>query len=308
MAECVLCGRTLADAPTPTPGARDTLRVECPACGSYDVGAAAAAALPDRDAYERALLSGVARHAHDRGDVVSLTTDSLDDLIRNARPPRDPFQAADILLAYVRRHMGRMDDSVFVSLTRDFPVVYAAGPNELRHHLRNLNELGLIEWGQREDGFDVYLTLDGWRRLDELARVSARSVQAFVAMWFDESMDPAWKDGFRPALEATGYEPLRIDLHEHNERIDERIVAEIRRSGLLVADFTGHRGGVYFEAGLALGLGIPVVWTCRADELEGSHFDTRQYNHIVWESPAVLRERLVTRIRATIGSPDARAS
>ncbi len=35
----------------------------------------------------------------------------------------------------------------------------------------------------------------------------------------------------------------------------------------MIADFTGHRGGVYFEAGFAHGLGIPVIWTCREDQL-----------------------------------------
>ena len=38
-----------------------------------------------------------------------------------------------------------------------------------------------------------------------------------------------------------------------------------RHGGLVVADFTGHRGGVYFEAGFARGLGIPVVWTCHKE-------------------------------------------
>jgi hypothetical protein len=48
----------------------------------------------------------------------------------------------------------------------------------------------------------------------------------------------------------------------------------------MVADFTGHRGGVYFEAGDGLGLGIPAIWTCRYDELKKSHFDMRQFNYI----------------------------
>jgi len=33
----------------------------------------------------------------------------------------------------------------------------------------------------------------------------------------------------------------------------------------IVADFTGQRGGVYFEAGYALGLRKPVIWTCKRD-------------------------------------------
>ena len=65
-------------------------------------------------------------------------------------------------------------------------------------------------------------------------------------------------------------------------------------------------GVIHFEAGLAMGLGRPVIWTCRKDDFENTHFDTRQYNHIVWETPEDLREKLADRIRATI--PWAKAS
>jgi len=67
-----------------------------------------------------------------------------------------------------------------------------------------------------------------------------------------------------------------------------------------VADFTGSRGGVYFEAGFALGLGIPVIWSCRKNDVKKVHFDTRQYNHIVWNDSSDLYRQLRDRIEATI--------
>jgi hypothetical protein len=51
----------------------------------------------------------------------------------------------------------------------------------------------------------------------------------------------------------------------------------------------GHRGGVYFEAGFAMGLGLPVFWTCRQDDLDKLHFDIRQYNCIDWADPPSLQ-------------------
>lgn len=102
------------------------------------------------------------------------------------------------------------------------------------------------------------------------------------------------------AVREAGYKPIRMDVKEHNEKICDAIIAEIRKSKFVVADFTGHRGGVYFEAGYALGLGLLLIWTCRKDDLEGAHFDTRQYNHIVWESNEELFEKLRRRIEATI--------
>jgi hypothetical protein len=59
------------------------------------------------------------------------------------------------------------------------------------------------------------------------------------------------------------------------------------------------RPGVYFELGFAMGLGIKVIRSCREDEIDQAHFDTRQYNHIVWNTLGELRERLVARMNAT---------
>ena len=99
---------------------------------------------------------------------------------------------------------------------------------------------------------------------------------------------------------------MRIDRKADVNKIDDEIIAEIRRSRFLVADFThgedGARGGVYFEAGFAYGLGLPVIYSCRADMVEQLHFDTRQYYHIVWESPEELRDGLAQRIEALIGA------
>jgi hypothetical protein len=150
-------------------------------------------------------------------------------------------------------------------------------------------------------GWDCRLTLEGWKRIAELRKVGRVSDQAFVAMWFDQGLFPAWSDGIEPALKDAGYNAVRVDRVEYNEKIDDKIIAEIRRSGLVVADFTGDRGGVYYEAGFAQGLGLPVIFTVRKDEVGRVHFDTRQYNHIAWETPAELRERLYDRVIATLG-------
>ena len=128
-------------------------------------------------------------------------------------------------------------------------------------------------------------------------------------MWFDDSMRQAWQRGIAPAIRDAGYEPVRIDQQEHVNKIDDEIIAEIRRARFIVADFTqgdtGARGGVYYEAGFAHGLDIPVIFTCREDSLGKVHFDTRQYNHIVWTEPEELRQSLKNCIAAVIGDgPD----
>ena len=126
-------------------------------------------------------------------------------------------------------------------------------------------------------------------------------------MWFDDSMKDAYENGIKLGIEDAGYNPLPINRKEHINKIDDEIIAEIRRSRFVVADFThgdtGARGGVYYEAGFAHGLNIPVIFTCRKDVLEDIHFDTRQYNHIPWEPEKLVefRKALADRISAVIG-------
>jgi hypothetical protein len=184
----------------------------------------------------------------------------------------------------------------------DWPLITARSPKEFSYFLSRLAERGDI------DPIKGTILPAGWERIERLRSTEPNSRQAFVAMWFDSSMDEAWVNGIKPGIEDTGaFDALRVDQLQHNEKIDDRIVAEIRRSGLLVADFTGNRGGVYFEAGFAMGLAIPVIWTCRSDAIGNVHFDTRQYNHIAWETPQELRRRLRDRIDATITPSSAKS-
>jgi hypothetical protein len=159
----------------------------------------------------------------------------------------------------------------------------------------------------------VGLSFAGFERIEAINQISTSSSQAFVAMWFNESMVVAFEKGIAEGIRDAGYEPLRIDRKEHNNKIDDEIIAETRRSRFVVADFTclttelgGRteplaRGGVYYEAGFAQGLGLPVIWTCRKNVIDYVHFDTRQYAHIDWETPDELRDKLSKRISATLG-------
>jgi hypothetical protein len=176
---------------------------------------------------------------------------------------------------------------------------------ELIALLEMLETSGLVAVRRSGGGGTFQPTVEGWRKLDDLRRPRSDSSQVFVAMWFNDLTDDAYVGGIEPALRETGYNPIRIDKKEHNNKIDDEIIAEIRRSRFLVADFTcepkNARGGVYYEAGFAQGLGIPVIWTCKDTSLADLHFDTRQYSHIVWRTPVDLCAQLKNRIGATIG-------
>jgi len=174
----------------------------------------------------------------------------------------------------------------------------------LLEHIENTGRIVLEDQSSEHRTYKV--TFEGYEYLEELKTSNVNSVQGFIAMWFDASLDEAFTLGFEPGIKKAGYNPFRIDGKSHNNKIDDEIVAEIRRSRFVVADFTqedesGARGGVYYEAGFAHGLNIPVIFTCREDAIKKVHFDTRQYNHITWTTPEDLADQLAKRISATIG-------
>ncbi|MCY2930541.1 MAG: hypothetical protein NTV86_13790 [Planctomycetota bacterium] len=204
----------------------------------------------------------------------------------------------------------------------DMPYVLFCPAEFMRVQLRCMKDMGLLQFEETVPPNSMYITLlpKGWEKVESLNSIARESKQGFVAMWFSPEMEGFFNQGIVPGVNDAGFECKRIDGVEHINKICDEIVAEIRKSRFVVADFTAGcckncpgcehnqscpdkvraRGGVYFEAGLALGLGIPVIWTIRKDQIDQVHFDTRQYNHIVYETPEELRERLKNRIAATI--------
>jgi len=274
------------------------LFVSCKRCGEFQISFICFKS--DLKQYgEKHLLSGAIRNLYEKGEMISISFgEDFKKILDSTNEPKNPFEKMDLLIKYIYDKMEYMGAGVEMNSNLDYPLLYAKNSQEFLFVVKKASELRYIEPDESKQGYR--LALGGWERLQELLQKEVKSRQAFVAMWFDKELDVAWEKGFKPALIETGYTPLRIDKEEHNEKICDEIIAGIRESGLLVADFTGQRGGVYFEAGFAKGLGIPVIWTCRKDNSENLHFDTRQYNHIIWEKPEDLKEQLINRIRATL--------
>jgi hypothetical protein len=281
--------------PQPIPS-EDSFKVSCHVCGDYKITRTAKNIAEGRTQLELEKLIYLIRDRHEFGSNIELDINILSNFPNSFNYNADYFSVLDRLLLFIAKKQGRPSREANIAPS-DHPVIFSLNSSELNYYLAEASKLSFIE---NHGGTDYSLTQHGWKRVLDLKQNQKISNQAFIAMWFGKQVKTAWTDGIQPALEALGYDPLRIDMKEHNEKIDDQIIAEIRKSGLLIADFTGHREGVYFEAGFAMGLGIPVIWTCRKDHIDDVHFDTRQYNHIVWETPEDLKEKLTYRIEATI--------
>jgi len=287
--------------------------VACEQCGTYAITRTAERELHyyDGDPSDKAMLSALLRerHVQDRPATVVPSSPGAPGAepnsirvsdIRGLAPRLVPEKVDRVLRNLA--HMTQPGDVMRLDARTDTPLLFATNRAEADSMLRHLVGLELLV--KRADfhggGGDYELTMEARQRVEESEPPQPQSQQGFIAMWFATHLDEAHIQGLRTAIRDAGYEPKRVDDDQFNERIDERIIAGIRESLFLVADVTGHRPAVYFEAGLAMGLGVPVVFTCHRDDLDKCPFDTRQYNHVVWESPEDLREKLTTRIREAI--------
>jgi len=174
---------------------------------------------------------------------------------------------------------------------------YLSVQSEINETFNILIELGYLK---KIDNDSYTFTADGWKRLGELQSERHERPQAFVAMWFSSEMDIA-RDSIKRAINDSGYIPIIIDEKEHNRQIVPEIFYEIQRSRFLIADLTGHRNGVYYEAGYAQGLGKEVILTCCESAFKERHFDVAQISTIVWTDADDLYMRLLRRIEATVG-------
>lgn len=300
MSECFICS-TVCKVNERDYG--DKKAVDCPRCGIYTItGTALAIKVPENT--KRYLVSHYLRKEYDAGNTAFVGTDSFEKLSALAEPPLT--EKAGILLESFANDIACYTDKINVNDEKYIARIAARNYQDYYFVIGILYNQGLLNAiesqalnSDRNPYSNCTISPAGWAEV-EAHRRRAETTQGFVAMWFANEMDSVWENAIRPAFNDTGFTPLRIDGKEHNNKIDDEIIAEIQRSRFLVADFTDHRGGVYFEAGYALGRGIPVIWTCREDYMKDLHFDIRQYNTIVWKNEEELKERLHQRIRATI--------
>ena len=295
----------------------DSHRVNSPRAGGvYILSRTCAMTVGNLSADEKKLLTSwlVQERARENMEPQLPYSTQLEKFVNKLQPLTVP-QRADNLLKYIESKIPNIEalhsfgrdiapgiDEEMLAWSESMEI------NELRFLLKYLQERGWLERAPDDPNpyISYRLTVAGYSYLSELKNKRViDSSQAFVAMWFDKTMDKVWEDGIETGIKEAGYKPMRIDKREHLNKIDDEIIAEIRRSKFVVADFTaggdGARGGVYYEAGFAHGLNIPVIFTCRKDLLEKIHFDIRQYPYIVWEDHKELKSRLTQRIAAVIG-------
>ena len=276
--------------------------------GGYGIGASTVTALVENmtDAEKAKLTTWLVDQRLQGNTQPRITEDAINRAKR--QNPLPVHERADRLLRFIAGQSKPVGTGVESNGSNHFKSLAwseSVSNSEVRYLMNYLKERNWLMGVVRDDGsFIVEVTVDGFGHIAEQA-TNVDLTQVFVAMWFDQSMDKAYWQGIEQAISKAGYKALRIDQKPHNNKIDDEIIAEIRRSKFLVADFTqgddGARGGVYYEAGFAHGLGLKVIFTCHKDAIDKVHFDTNHYNHVVWATTTELLKGVKDRILAEFG-------
>ena len=268
----------------------------------------------------------------------NLKLEDLQKIIQQFKPLA-PLEMMDNALVVCDRITPYIGQFIPIDPSTDYPYFYCKNAEELIGLFGLLDDEDLIKGTvPTHPTTNTVLTPKGYQRLREIQKPNQESNQCFVAMWFADEMKNAFDDAIMPAIQyvepggtESRFKAVKIDNVEHANDINDEIIAQIRRSRFMVCDLTGYRGGVYFEAGFAYGLGLPVIYTCRKDwtkpetlrdtpdgkpiELlydengqairvgkEGVHFDLNHRNRIEWDPSDLedFRIKLERRIKAVI--------
>lgn len=307
--------------------------VQCERCGNFKVDRLFA--YDDNQPWKeiRHLLSAWVRRENKVKRVVTIaedlnidslySTDWVDQFRQMGFPETFQEKLDALLLAFAEMIKSDYKRQISYGLPHLIAEIAARDIEEVNGLIDFLKEKGYVDQNPR-------ITVKGWEHIDELRKSVAVSNSAFVAMWFDDSTQK-YRNAVLAAIQYSGYKPIIVDQQHYNDFVMNQVITLIKQSRFLVADFTsrpeiendvrvlnGVRGGVYWEAGMAFGLGRPVIHTCE-DSIESRnriHFDVNQYNTIFWKDDDLgieirpldqpraypnFAEKLSARILATVG-------
>lgn len=146
------------------------------------------------------------------------------------------------------------------------------------------------------------LTFDGLEYVESLEHVNQNSKNIFVAFNFEDSLKDIFNVSLKAEIEKEGFNYVVVnqDNVDHNKSINDEIIVKLKSSRIVIADFTNHRNSVYFEAGYAMGMNIPIIWTCQEGHEDEMSFDTRQFPHILWKDENDLAKQVIDRIKVIL--------
>lgn len=279
----------------------------CPHCGSYilpNMSLLSVVFGPSDNLFFLSCYLFENREFHDKYNPLRLDMNMLESISKIVHLTVD--DKIEKLLTYINNHSSYFGEIVRLSSE----VIYSRNGDELRNLLNGLTEQGFVDDRFSTDGCPAAtMKIKGIEHIKKKSKEEKKD-SCFVAMWFNEELNKVYDQCIVPACHDAGYEPVRVDRENYNGDITDRIISQIRTTAFTIADMSGYRGGVYYEAGFARGLGKEVILTCMEEWFDGDpsenkkvHFDINHLNIIVWKPDElnVFKTALTDRIVATMG-------
>lgn len=289
---CPVCWKSLALNSERT--TTDTVKIRCPKCGNFEISGSLLAAGIGKQKFSHKISSWISEQ-NNLGKTPMLRSED----ISNIESQRDKKIKEKLDCFMLRLHKAQIGSSVGMD---NLNYCYINGIDEFQTIVHYAESKKLINGALYPNGNYRLerLTFEGLEYIESLDEPNKNSKKVFCALNFTKELKDIFDKKIQEAINEIGFEYKRISSKDNdvNTKICDKVISEIKSSRFVIADFTGQRNAVYFEAGYAMGMDIPVIWTCKKDEVDKLSFDTRQYPHILWETAEDLASQIKDRLRA----------
>lgn len=248
-------------------------------------------------------LSGLIRLLAETGGrpIQIFTTNIYQILSDNLIPERtDILKKGELLLNAIKRRTASYGKTVRLQWVTDLSLAFATDYDEFNALIEFLEEKGDINTTTPDTGgTHITITAKGWLNFQNNSK---ELKQAFIAAWFDENgtMDDTIKTT-EEVINECGFYPMCIKKEYYPETILEKAMGEINNSRFIIANLTGSRSSVHFEAGYALGRGIDTIYVCdKAFAKESATFYPKHYKIYFYSDLVELKTILMDVIKARI--------
>ncbi|WP_229106709.1 hypothetical protein [Paenibacillus sp. 1001270B_150601_E10] len=240
------------------------------------------------------LVSAYIRERNDCGEEVILSADDLDTIVNSPNIPVTIEDKSNRLLQHLYRHSEGLGEAVVIQpLSSNYNLTYSPNLQELVYIIEKLRSEQFII----REGMNFQLTEKGWS--EAAASAGGQPLKPCSVLIANEGvLCTEWQERLLPNIEQFGYLPrlLTHTTHTKPQNLETYSLELIADSKLIIADLTSQSPEVYFTAGYALGLNIPVVWTVNSSDAELLPVKIKELRPIVWDTVEELLVILQQRI------------
>jgi hypothetical protein len=116
----------------------------------------------------------------------------------------------------------------------------------------------------------------------------------FILMPFKPELSDTYKFGLKASADEVGAYAERVDDQHYDGSVIGRIINQISKADVIVADMTGKNPNVYYEVGYAHALGKIVILATQ--DIHDIPFDFRDRPHIPYKTIDELKAKLIPRL------------